>query len=130
GEWAMEKGGGGMGEYTRFLQTYPNRVWVPQAQTRLTELEQQNARSQETNAHVSCPQLEERVHAYTDAVDQVLADMDQLSPEQRQRPRLNAGDLPHLPRVFDAIRGYQRTVASVQATYGTLPPCHVRHREI
>lgn len=129
-EWAIVQQVDGVSDYTRFIQIYPDSVWVPQARARLAELEQQEARSQETNARVSCPRLEDRVHAYTTAVDQVLADMDKLSSEQRQRPRLNATDLPHLPRVFNAIRDYQSTVATVQATYGTLPPCHVRHREI
>ena len=129
-EWAIVQQVDGVPDYTRFIQTYPDSVWAPQARARLNEREQQEARGQETNARVSCPRLEDRVHAYTTAVDQVLADMDKLSPEQRQRPRLNATDLPHLPRVFRAIRDYQSTVAAVQATYGTLPPCHLPHKEI
>ena len=83
---------------------------------------EQNARRQDINARVNCPQLQDRVHAYTTAVEQTLADMAQLPPDRRQRPRLSTTDLPHLPTVFRAIRDYQSTVAAVQATYGTLPP--------
>ncbi len=114
----------------RFIQTYPDSVWAPQARARLTELEQQDARRQDINAHLNCPQLQDRVRAYTTAVEQTLADMAQLLPEQRQRPILSTADLPHLPLVFRAIRDYQSTVAAVQITYGTLPPCHLPHRAI
>jgi hypothetical protein len=120
----------GIPDYTRFIQTYPDSVWAPQAQARLAELEEQDARRQDINARVNCPQLQDRVHAYTTAVEQTLADMAQLPPDRRQRPRLSTTDLPHLPAVFRAIRDYQSTVAAVQATYGTLPLCHLPHREI
>ena len=129
-EWAVVQQVDGVPDYARFIRAYPDSVWVPQARTRLTELEAQEARRQDTNARVNCPQLEDRVHAYTTAVEQTLADMAQLPPDKRQQPRLNAADLPHLPTVFRAIRDYQSTVAAVQATYGTLPRCHFPHQEI
>ena len=129
-EWATVQQVDGVPDYTRFIRTYPDSVWVPQAQARLTELEEQDARRQDTNARVNCPQLEERVRAYTTAVEQVLTDMTQLPPDKRQQPRLNATDLPRLPTVFRSIRDYQSAVAAVQATYGTLPPCHRPHKEI
>jgi hypothetical protein len=129
-EWAIVQQVDGMPDYARFLQTYPDSVWAPQARVRLTELEQQDARRQDTNARVNCPQLQDRVHAYTTAVERALADMAQLPPDKRQQARLSATDLPHLPTVFRAIRDYQSTVAAVQATYGTLPPCHLPHKEI
>ena len=129
-EWAIVQQVDGIPDYTRFIRTYPDSVLVPQARARLTELEEQDTRRRDTNARVNCPQLQDRVRAYTTAVEQALADMAQLPPEQRQQPRLNATDLPHLPRVFRAIRDYQSAVAAVQATYGTLPPCHSPHKEI
>ena len=129
-EWAVVQQVDGVPNYARFIQTYPDSVWVPQAQARLTELEQQEARRQDTNARVNCPQLQDRVHAYTTAVEQTLADMAQLPPDQRQRPLLSTTNLPHLPMVFRTIRDYQSTVATVQATYGTLPPCHLPRKEI
>ncbi len=129
-EWAVVQRVDGVPDYARFIRAYPDSVWVPQAQARLTELEEQDARRQDTNARVNCPQLQDRVHAYTTAVEQVLADMAQLSPDQRQRPRLNATDLPHLSTVFRAIQDYQSTMAAVQAAYGTIPPCHLPHKEI
>jgi hypothetical protein len=129
-EWAVVQQVDGIPDYTRFIRTYPDSVWVPQARARLTELEEQNTRRQDTNARVNCPQLQDRVQAYTTTVEQTLADMAQLSPDKQQQPRLSATDLPHLPRVFRAIRDYQSTVAAVQAAYGTLPPCHLPHKEI
>ena len=129
-DWAVVQQVDGVPDYARFIQTYPDSVWGPQARARLTELEQQDARRQDINARINCPQLQDRVHAYTTAVEQTLADMAQLLPDQRQRPLLSTTDLPHLPMVFRAIRDYQSTVAAVQATYGTLPPCHLPHREI
>jgi hypothetical protein len=129
-EWALVQQVDGVPDYARFIRTYPDSVWVPQAQARLTELEEQDTRRQDTNARVNCPQLQDRVHAYTTAVEQTLADMAQLPPDKRQQSRLSAADLPHLPTVFRAIRDYQSTVAAVQATYGTLPPCHLPHKEI
>jgi hypothetical protein len=129
-EWALVQQVDGMPDYARFIRTYPDSVWVPQARARLTELEEQGARGQDTNARVNCPQLQDRVHAYTTAVEQTLADMAQLPPDKRQQSRLGAADLPHLPTVFRAIRDYQSAVAAVQATYGTLPPCHLPHKEI
>jgi hypothetical protein len=129
-DWAVVQQVDGAPDYARFIQTYPDSVWTPQAQARLTELEEQDARRQDINARINCPQLQDRVHAYTTAVEQTLADMAQLLPAQRQRPLLSTTDLPHLPMVFRAIRDYQSTVAAVQATYGTLPPCHPPHREI
>jgi hypothetical protein len=129
-EWAVVQQVDGVSDYARFIRTYPDSVWVSQAQARLTELEQQEARRQDTNARVSCPQLQDRMHAYTTAVAQTLTDMAQLPPDQRQRPLLSTTDLPHLPMVFRTIRDYQSTVAAVQATYGTLPPCHLPHKEI
>jgi len=93
-------------------------------------LEEQDARRQDTHARVNCPQLQDRVQAYASAVEQTLADMAQLPPDQRQRPLLSTTDLPHLPTVFRAIRDYQSTVATVQAIYGPLPPCHLPHKEI
>jgi hypothetical protein len=127
-EWAVVQKVDGVPDYARFIRAYPDSVWVPQAQARLTELEEQNARSQDINARVNCPQLQDRVHAYTTAVEQTLADMAQLPPDRRQRPRLSTTDLPHLPTVFRAIRDYQSTVAAVQAAYGTLPLCHLPHQ--
>ena len=129
-EWAVVQQVDGVPDYARFIRTYPESVWVPQARARLTELEQQEARRQDTNARVNCPQLQDRVHAYTTAVEQTLADMAQLPSDQRQRPLLSTTNLPHLPMVFRTIRDYQSTVAAVQATYGTLPPCHLPHKEI
>jgi hypothetical protein len=129
-EWAVVQQVDGVPDYARFIRAYPDSVWVPQAQARLTELEEQDTRRQATNARVNCPQLQDRVHAYATAVEEVLADMAQLSPDQRQRPRLNATDLPHLSTVFRAIRDYQSAMAAVQAAYGTLPPCHLPHKEI
>ncbi len=129
-DWAVVQQVDGVPNYARFIRTYPDSVWVPQAQARLTELEQQEARRQDTNARVNCPQLQDRVHAYTTAVEQTLADMAQLPPDQRQRPLLSTTDLPHLPMVFRTIRDYQSTVATVQATYGILPPCHLPRKEI
>jgi len=120
----------GVPDYASFIRTYPDSVWVPQAQARLTELAAQEARRQDTNARVNCPQLQDRVQAYTTAVEQTLADMAQLPPDKQQQQRLSATDLPHLPTVFHAIQDYQSTVAVVQATYGTLPPCHPPHKEI
>ena len=129
-EWALVQRVDGVQDYARFIRIYPDSVWVPQARARLTDLEEQDARRQDTNARVNCPLLQDRVHAYTTAVEQTLADMDQLPPDKRQQPRLNATDLPHLLRVFRAIRDYQSTVAAVQATYGTLPSCHRPRKEI
>jgi hypothetical protein len=129
-EWAVVQQVDGVPDYARFIRAYPDSVWVPQAQARLTELEEQDARRQDTNARVNCPQLQDRVHAYTTAVEQTLADMAQLPPDRRQRPRLSTTDLPHLPTVFRAIRDYQSTVAAVQAAYGILPRCHLPHKEI
>jgi len=129
-EWAVVQQVDGVPDYARFIRAYPESVWVPQAQARLTELEEQDTRRQDTNARVNCPQLQDRVRAYTTAVEQTLEDMTQLPPDKRQQPRLNATDLPHLPRVFRAIRDYQNAVAAVQVTYGTLPPCHLPHKEI
>src|SRR2546426_297424 len=77
-EWAVVQQVDGVPDYARFIRAYPDSVWVPQAQARLTELEEQDARRQDTNARVNCPQLQNRVHAYTSAVEQVLADMAQL----------------------------------------------------
>src|SRR5262245_4649656 len=129
-EWAAVQQVDGVPDYARFIRTYPDSVWLPQAQARLTELAEQDARSQDINAHVNCPQLQDRVHAYTTAVEQTLADMAQLPPDRRQRPRLSTTDLPHLPTVFRAIRDYQSTVTDVQALYGALPPCHLPRKEI
>jgi hypothetical protein len=129
-DWAVVQQVDGAPDYARFIQTYPDSVWVPQARARLIELEEQDARRQDTNARVNCPQLQDRVHAYTTAIEQVLADMARLPPDQRQRTHLNATDLPQLPTVFRAIRDYQSTVAAVQALYGTLPPCHLPRKEI
>ena len=129
-EWALVQQVDGVPDYARFIRTYPDSVWVSQARARLTELEEQDARRQDTNARVNCPQLQDRVRAYASAVEQTLADMAQLPPDQRQSPRLNATDLPHLSTVFRAIRDYQSTMVAVQAAYGTLPPCHLPHREI
>ena len=129
-EWAVVQQVDGVPDYARFIQTYPDSVRAPQAQARLTELAEQNARRQDLNARVNCPQLQDRVQAYATAVEQTLADMAQLPPERRQRPRLSTTDLPHLPTVFRAIRDYQRTMTDVQAIYGTLPPCHLPRREI
>jgi hypothetical protein len=129
-DWAVVQQVDGVPDYTRFLQIYPDSVWAPQARARLTALEEQDTRRQDTNARVNCPQLQDRVHAFTTAVEQVLADMAQLPSDQRQRLRLSAADLPHLPAVFRAIRDYQSIVADVQAIYGTLPPCHSLRKEI
>jgi len=129
-EWAVVQQVDGVPDYARFIRTYPDSVRVRQAQARLTDLEQQETRRQDTNARVNCPQLQDRVHAYTTAVEQTLADMAQLPSDQRQRPLLSTTHLPHLPTVFRTIRDYQSTVAAVQATYGTLPPCHLPHKEI
>jgi len=129
-EWAVVQQVDGVPDYTRFIRTYPDSVWVPQARARLTELEEQDARRQDTNRRVNCPRLQDRVQAYTSAVEQALADMAQLPPDQQQRSRLSATDLPHLSTVFRAIRDYQSTVAAVQATYGILPACHLPHKEI
>jgi hypothetical protein len=129
-EWALVQQVDGVPDYARFIRAYPDSVWAPQARARLTELEEQDTRRQDANARVNCPQLQDRVHAYTTAVEQTLADMTQLPPDKRQQPRLSAADLPHLSTVFRAIRNYQSTVAAVQATYGTLPPCHLPHKEI
>src|SRR5215510_2221166 len=129
-EWAVVQQVDGVPDYARFIRAYPLSVWVPQAQARLTELEEQDIRRQDINAHVNCPQLQDRLHAYTTAVEQTLADMAQLPPDRRQRPRLSTTDLPHLPTVFRAIRDYQSTVAAVQAAYGILPRCHLPHKEI
>ena len=129
-DWAVVQQVDGVPDYTRFLQTYPDSVWVPRARARLAELEEQDARRHDTNARVNCPQLQDRVHAYATAVEQVLVDMAQLPPDRRQRPRLSTTDLPHLPTVFHAIRDYQKTMTDVQAIYGTLPPCHIPRKEI
>jgi hypothetical protein len=129
-EWAAVQQVDGVPDYARFIQTYPDSVRAPQAQARLTELAEQNARSQDLNARVNCPQLQDRVQVYATAVEQTLADMAQLPPERRQRPRLSTTDLPHLPTVFRAIRDYQRTLTDVQAIYGALPPCHLPRKEI
>ena len=129
-EWAVVQQVDGVPDYARFIRAYPDSVWVPQAQARLTELAEQNARRQDINAYVNCPQLQDRVQDYTTAVEQTLADMAQLPPERRQRPRLSTIDLPHLPTVFRAIRDYQRTLTDVQAIYGALPPCHLPRKEI
>ena len=129
-EWVVVQQVDGVPDYARFIRAYPDSVWVPQAQARLTELEEQDTRRQDTNARVNCPQLQDRVQAYTTAVEQTLEDMAQLPPDKQQQPRLSATDLPHLPRVFRAIRDYQNTIAAVQVTYGTLPPCHLPHKEI
>lgn len=129
-DWAVVQQVDGAPDYARFIQIYPDSVWAPQAQARLTELEEQDARRQDINARINCPQLQDRVHAYTTAVEQTLADMARLSPDQRQRPLLSTTELPHLPMVFRAIRDYQSAVAAVQATYGTLPTCHLPQREI
>lgn len=129
-EWAVVQQVDGGPDYARFIRTYPDSVWAPQARARLTELEQQDAGRQDTNARANCSQLQDRVRAYTTAVEQTLADMAQLPPDRRQRPRLSTTDLPHLPMVFRAIRDYQSSVAAVQATYGTLPLCHLPHKEI
>ena len=129
-EWALVQQVDGVPDYTRFIRAYPDSVWAPQARARLTELEEQDTRRQDANARVNCPQLQDRVHAYTTAVEQTLADMTQLPPDKRQQQRLSATDLPHLPTVFHAIQDYQSTVAVVQATYGTLPPCHPSQGEV
>ena len=129
-EWALVQQVDGVPDYARFIRTYPDSVWVSQARVRLTALEEQDARRQDTHARVNCPQLQDRVHAYASAVEQTLADMAQLPPDQRQRPLLSTTDLPHLPTVFRAIRDYQSTVATVQAIYGPLPHCHLPHKEI
>jgi hypothetical protein len=129
-EWDLVQQVDGVSNYARFIRAYPDSVWVPEARARLTALEEQDARRQDANARVNCPQLQDRVHAYATAVEQTLADMAQLPPDKRQQPRLNATDLPHLPTVFRAIRDYQSAVEAVRATYGTLPPCHLPHKEI
>jgi hypothetical protein len=129
-EWAAVQQVDGVPDYTRFIRAYPDSVWRPQAQARLTELAEQDARRQEINARVSCPQLQDRVQVYAAAVEQTLADMAQLPPERRQRPRLSTTDLPHLPAVFRAIRDYRKTMTDVQAIYGSLPSCHLPRKEI
>jgi hypothetical protein len=129
-DWAVVQHIDGMPDYARFIQAYPDSVRVPQAQTRLLELAEQDNSRQRTNAHVNCPQLQDRVRAYTTAVEQVLADMAQLPPDKRQRSLLSNTDLPHLPAVFRAIRDYRSTVAAVQASYGAIPACHLPHKEI
>ena len=86
-EWAVVQQVDGVPDYARFIRAYPDSVWVPQAQARLTALEEQDARRQDLNARVNCPQLQDRVHAYATAVEQTLADMAQLPPDRRQRPR-------------------------------------------
>jgi len=128
--WAAVQHVDGAGDYARLLQAYPESVWVPQAQARLEELIHVQDKRHHDNEVLSCPQLEERVRAYTAAVEQMRAAMAQLPPDQRQRPRLSAADLPQLRAVFQAIREYQSTVAAVQATYGALPACHTPHPEI
>ena len=129
-DWVVVQQVDGIPDYARFIQTYPDSIWVPQARARLAELEEQDTRRQDTNARINCPQLQDRVRVFTTAVEQVLADMARLPSDQRQRTRLSATDLPHLPAVFRAIRDYQSTVAHVQAIYGTLPPCHLPRKEI
>ena len=129
-DWAVVQHIDGMPDYARFIQAYPDSVRVPQAQARLTELAEQDNSRQNANERLNCPQLQDRVRAYTAAVEQVLADMAQLPPDKRQRSRLSNTDLPHLPAVFHAIRDYRSTVAVVQATYGTIPSCHLPRKEI
>ena len=129
-DWAVVQQIDGMPDYARFIQAYPDSVRVPQAQARLTELAARDDSHQHANERVNCPQLQDRVHAYTTAVEQVLADMAQLPSEKRQRSRLSNTDLPHLPAVFHAIRDYRSTVAVVQATYGAIPSCHLPRKEI
>src|SRR5262249_56673534 len=103
-EWAVVQQFDGVPDYARFIRAYPDSVWAPQAQTRLTELKEQEVRRQDTNARVNCPRLEGRVHAYTTAVEQTLADMTQLPPDTQQQPRLTATDSPHLPTAARAVR--------------------------
>jgi len=129
-EWALVQQVDGIPDYARFIRTYPDSAWVPQARVRLTELEELDTRRQDANARVNCPQLQDRVYTYTTAVEQTLADMAQLPPDKRQLSRLSGADLPHLSTVFRAIRDYQSAVEAVRATYGTLPPCHLPHKEI
>src|SRR4029450_6476004 len=81
-EWAVVQQVDGVPDYTRFVRTYPDSVWLPQAQARLTELAEQDARSQDINAHVNCPQLQDRVHAYTTAVEQTLAEVAQRTSDR------------------------------------------------
>src|SRR4029434_1189732 len=94
-EWAIAQQVDGVPDYARFIQVYPDSAWVPQAQARLTELAEQDARRQDINARVNCPQLQDRLHAYTTAVEQTLADIVPLSPDLRARPGVCADGLPH-----------------------------------
>ena len=129
-DWAIVQHVDGMPDYARFMQVYPDSVRGPQAQTRLLELAEQGNGRQRANERMNCPQLQDRVRAYTAAVEQVLVDIAQLAPDKRQRSLLSNTDLPHLPAVFHAIRDYHSTVAVVQATYGAIPSCHLLHKEI
>ena len=113
-EWAVVQQVDGVPDYARFVQAYPDSVWVPQAQARLTELEEQDTRRQDINARVNCPQLQDRVHAYTTAVEQTLEDMAQLPPDKRQQPRLSATDLRVPWTMPSAVPSICAFVASAQ----------------
>jgi hypothetical protein len=129
-DWAVVQHIDGIPDYARFMQAYPDSVRMPQAQTRLIELAEQDNSHQRANERVNCPLLQDRVRAYTAAVEQVLVEIAQLPPDRRQRSLLSNTDLPHLAVVFHAIRDYRSTVAGVQDAYGAIPSCHLPHKEI
>lgn len=128
--WEDVQKGNGPGDYARFIRMYPDSVWVPQAWARLATLEQERDRRQHDNERVNCPQLEDRVRAYTAAVQHAVTAMQQLPPDKQQTQMISNVELPQLREVFHAIEEYRQALRAVRATYGNAPACHTPHQEI
>src|SRR5262245_15794096 len=94
--WEDVQKGNGPGDYARFIRMYPDSVRVPQARARLETLEQERDRRQDDNERLNCPQLEDRVHAYTAAVQHAVTAMQQLPPAKQQTQMISNVELPQL----------------------------------